>query len=96
MKDFSAGLNADYQKPCFGRKRKDKTEIENKPSRWLHDTFFSCVSKFLTRSEERFCRESLGDVFDLSELRTKTRAAVSFFVAKYHKDRADATVCPGL
>uniref|UniRef100_M4BNV4 Fatty acid synthase subunit alpha n=2 Tax=Hyaloperonospora TaxID=184462 RepID=M4BNV4_HYAAE len=60
-------------------------EIENKPSRWLHDTFFSRVSKFLTRTEERFRRESLGDLFDQSELRTNPRAAVSAFVAKYPK-----------
>ncbi|CAI5714225.1 unnamed protein product [Hyaloperonospora brassicae] len=58
-------------------------EIENKPSRWLHDTFFSRVSKFLTRTEERFCRESFGNLFDQSELKMNPRAAVSAFISKY-------------
>ncbi|KAL4137325.1 hypothetical protein PRIC2_000847 [Phytophthora ramorum] len=58
-------------------------EIEGKPQRWVHDTFFSRVSKFLTRTEERFRRDSSGDLFDQSELKANPRSTVSAFIAKY-------------
>ncbi|RAW22304.1 Fatty acid synthase subunit beta, partial [Phytophthora cactorum] len=58
-------------------------EVEGKPHRWVHDTFFSRVSKFITRTEERFRRESSGDLFDQSELKTNPRGTVSAFIAKY-------------
>ncbi|KAG1701488.1 hypothetical protein DVH05_010789 [Phytophthora capsici] len=58
-------------------------EIEGKPTRWVHDTYFSRVSKFITRTEERFRRESSGDLFDQSDLKANPRGTVSAFIAKY-------------
>ncbi|KAL4138997.1 hypothetical protein PRIC2_002497 [Phytophthora ramorum] len=58
-------------------------EIEGKPQRWVHDTFFSRVSRLLTRTEERFRRESSGDLFDQSELKANPRGTVRAFIAKY-------------
>ncbi|KAG6574455.1 Fatty acid synthase subunit beta [Phytophthora cinnamomi] len=58
-------------------------EVEGKPQRWVHDTYFSRVSKFITRTEERFRRESSGALFDQSELKSNPRGTVSAFIAKY-------------
>ncbi|KAE9067205.1 Fatty acid synthase subunit beta, partial [Phytophthora fragariae] len=58
-------------------------EVEGKPQRWAHDTYFSRVSKFITRTEERFRRESSGALFDQSELKSNPRGTVSAFIAKY-------------
>ncbi|CAH0517169.1 unnamed protein product [Peronospora belbahrii] len=58
-------------------------EVEGKPHRWVHGTFFSRVSKFITRTEERFRRDVTGDLFDQSELKTNPRNAVSAFITKY-------------
>ncbi|KAF4131937.1 4'-phosphopantetheinyl transferase domain-containing protein [Phytophthora infestans] len=58
-------------------------EVEGKPHRWVHDTFFSRVSKFITRTEERFRRESSGDLFDQSELKANPRGTVTAFITKY-------------
>ncbi|GMF26214.1 unnamed protein product [Phytophthora lilii] len=58
-------------------------EFEGKPQRWVHDTYFSRVSKFITRTEERFRRESSGSLFDQSELKANPRGTVSAFIAKY-------------
>ncbi|CAI5733880.1 unnamed protein product [Peronospora farinosa] len=58
-------------------------EVEGKPCRWVHHTFFSRVSKFITRTEERFRRDSVGDLFDQSELKTNPRDVMSAFIAKY-------------
>ncbi|OWZ18416.1 Fatty acid synthase subunit alpha, partial [Phytophthora megakarya] len=58
-------------------------EVEGKPHRWIHDTYFSRVSKFITRTEERFRRESSGSVFDQSELKVNPRGTVSAFISKY-------------
>ncbi|RLN89483.1 hypothetical protein BBJ28_00024947, partial [Nothophytophthora sp. Chile5] len=58
-------------------------EIKDKPQRWLHETFRTRVGKFMTRSEERFRRDAVGDMFDQSELESNPRGAVSAFIAKY-------------
>ncbi|KAG6574452.1 putative fatty acid synthase subunit alpha [Phytophthora cinnamomi] len=58
-------------------------EVEGNPQRWVHDTYFSRVSKFITRTEERFRRESSGSLFDQSELKSNPRGTVSAFIAKY-------------
>ncbi|EGZ23948.1 hypothetical protein PHYSODRAFT_556584 [Phytophthora sojae] len=58
-------------------------EVEGKPQRWVHDTYFSRVSKFITRTEERFRRESSGALFDQSELKSNPRGTLSAFIAKY-------------
>ncbi|KAL3671875.1 hypothetical protein V7S43_002543 [Phytophthora oleae] len=58
-------------------------EVEGKPKRWVHDTYFSRVSKFITRTEERFRRESSGDLFDQSDLQANPRGTMSAFIAKY-------------
>ncbi|EEY57118.1 fatty acid synthase subunit alpha, putative [Phytophthora infestans T30-4] len=92
-KDIITRLNADYQKPYFGCERNVETgesvpaDLEEmsygKPHRWVHDTFFSRVSKFITRTEERFRRESSGDLFDQSELKANPRGTVTAFITKY-------------
>ncbi|KAI9921603.1 hypothetical protein PsorP6_002324 [Peronosclerospora sorghi] len=58
-------------------------EVDGKPNRWIDDTFYSRVSKFMTRTEERFRRESFGDLFDHSKLKQHPREAVNAFIAKY-------------
>ncbi|KAK1943247.1 Fatty acid synthase subunit alpha [Phytophthora citrophthora] len=58
-------------------------EVEGKPHRWVHDTYFSRVSRFITRAEERFNREKDGEIFNQVELKVNPRGTVSAFVAKY-------------
>ncbi|KAL3656947.1 hypothetical protein V7S43_018152 [Phytophthora oleae] len=58
-------------------------EVEGKPHRWVHDAYFSRVSRFITRAEERFHREEAGDMFDQAELKANPRGTASVFISKY-------------
>ncbi|KAG2522184.1 hypothetical protein JM16_005912 [Phytophthora kernoviae] len=58
-------------------------DIKGKPQRWVHDTFFTRLSKFMTRTEERFRRDGSSDIFDQTELKTNPRATMNVFIAKY-------------
>ncbi|CEG41510.1 fatty acid synthase subunit [Plasmopara halstedii] len=58
-------------------------EVEGQPHHWVHETYFTRVSKFITRTEERLRRESSGKLFDQSELNTKPRETFCAFIAKY-------------
>ncbi|KAE8891378.1 hypothetical protein PF002_g1311 [Phytophthora fragariae] len=56
--------------------------MEGKSQCWVHSTYFSRVKKLITRTEERFRRESSGALFDQSELKSNPRGMLSAFIAK--------------
>lgn len=104
-----ARLNADFQKPYFGRKTDVESgetvvaeleemtyadvlsrmvelmfvDIENRPRRWLHESFRDRVAKFLTRTEERFHRGGSAVAFDQSGLAAEPKAVLKAFADKY-------------
>ncbi|TDH65379.1 hypothetical protein CCR75_002038 [Bremia lactucae] len=58
-------------------------EVQGKPHRWVHETYFSRVSKLITRSEERLRLESDNKLFDQSTLRKNPRETIRAFIAMY-------------
>ncbi|EGZ08386.1 hypothetical protein PHYSODRAFT_340175 [Phytophthora sojae] len=59
------------------------TRLKASRSAGWNDTYVSRVSKFITRTEERFRHESAGALFDQSELKSNPRETLSAFIAKY-------------